>query len=269
MATPRSSSRTSVNDTFERANRNVRALGLLVAASALILAACAAPSPTRVPPTPTALATAALARPLSTATAEAVSLRSSDLLNALFYYGSSGGAFFDAVNVQAVRLAGSQGDRGLIAPLIDVLRFSFTEEASEAVASSLRQLTGENLGSDFDPWYEWLGRQTDLPVVAGYDRWKGEMLSGIDPGFVRFFHKDVPTRVPLWGAVWGGVGIDGIPPLDDPPFVSAAEAGYLQDDDVVLGVEINGDVRAYPHRILAWHEMSNDVVGGRPVTLVY
>lgn len=269
MATPRSSSRTPVNDTFERANRNAWVVAMLAAATAFILASCASPATPPEPTTPAAPATASPADPSLTVTAGASGLRSTDLLNALFYYGSSGGGFFDAVNVQAVRLAGSQGDPALIAPLIDVLRFSFTDEAAEAVASSLRQLTGANLGTDFDPWYEWLGRHPDLPVIAGYDRWKGEMLSGIDPGFVRFFHKGVPTRVPLWGAVWGGVTIDGIPPLDDPKFVTARQADYLQDDDVVLGVEINGDARAYPHRILAWHEMSNDVVGGRPVTLVY
>ena len=41
------------------------------------------------------------------------------------------------------------------------------------------------------------------------------------------------------------------------------------DDELVFGVEINGDARAYPLRILDWHEMFNDVVGGVPVALAY
>jgi hypothetical protein len=51
--------------------------------------------------------------------------------------------------------------------------------------------------------------------------------------------------------------------------ISASEATYLDDDDVVFGIEVNGDVRAYPKRILAWHEMFVDTVGGIPVAGVY
>jgi hypothetical protein len=69
--------------------------------------------------------------------------------------------------------------------------------------------------------------------------------------------------------VWGGVGVDGIPPLDNPEFTAPDGATYLEFDEPVFGVSINGDERAYPLRILAWHELSNDVVGGKPVALVY
>ena len=55
----------------------------------------------------------------------------------------------------------------------------------------------------------------------------------------------------------------------NPTHTGAAEAGYLNDDDLIFGVEINGDARAYPLRILDWHEMFNDVVGGVPVALAY
>lgn len=53
---------------------------------------------------------------------------------------------------------------------------------------------------------------------------------------------------------------DGIPPLRGPDMITASEADYLSDDDVVFGIEVNGDVRAYPKRILAWHEMFVDTV---------
>ena len=67
----------------------------------------------------------------------------------------------------------------------------------------------------------------------------------------------------------GGVHVDGIPALQNPRFVAAAEATYLSDAEPVFGVEIAGDARAYPLRILDWHEMANDVVGGVPVALAY
>lgn len=51
--------------------------------------------------------------------------------------------------------------------------------------------------------------------------------------------------------------------------ISAQEADYLSDDDVVFGIAVNGDVRAYPKRILAWHELFTDTVGNVPVAGVY
>ena len=51
--------------------------------------------------------------------------------------------------------------------------------------------------------------------------------------------------------------------------IAAGDADYLRDDDLVFGVEINGDIRAYPLRIMGWHEMFNEVIGGVPVALAY
>ncbi len=66
----------------------------------------------------------------------------------------------------------------------------------------------------------------------------------------------------------GGPGRDGIPALTDPDVVSADESVF--DDDVrVLGIEINGEARAYPLPIMWWHEIVNDVVGGQPVLVTY
>ena len=51
--------------------------------------------------------------------------------------------------------------------------------------------------------------------------------------------------------------------------LTAEEADYLDADNVVFGIALNGEARAYPRRILDWHEMANDVVGGVPVSLAY
>jgi hypothetical protein len=76
--------------------------------------------------------------------------------------------------------------------------------------------------------------------------------------------------VPLDKIVSGGPPPDGIPSIDNPKFVSIEEADkFLQDADQVVGVNINGDVRAYPLQILVWHEIVNDNVGGTPVAVTY
>jgi hypothetical protein len=76
--------------------------------------------------------------------------------------------------------------------------------------------------------------------------------------------------VPLDKIVSGGPPPDGIPSIDNPKFVSAAEADkLLQDGELVVGLNINGDIRAYPLQILVWHEIVNDNVGGSPVAVTY
>jgi hypothetical protein len=76
--------------------------------------------------------------------------------------------------------------------------------------------------------------------------------------------------VPLDQIVSGGPPPDGIPSVDNPKFVSVKEAnGFLGDSDLILGLNINGEIRAYPLQILVWHEIVNDKVGGVPLVVTY
>ena len=67
----------------------------------------------------------------------------------------------------------------------------------------------------------------------------------------------------------GIVPPDAIPALEDPAFEPAAEVDWLAGVEPVLALEINGDARAYPLRIMTWHELVNGTVGGVPVTVSY
>ena len=58
--------------------------------------------------------------------------------------------------------------------------------------------------------------------------------------------------------VSGGVPKDGIPPIDDPKYVSGDAASFLSDDDVVFGWIDNGQPKAFPKSIMYWHEIVND-----------
>ena len=76
--------------------------------------------------------------------------------------------------------------------------------------------------------------------------------------------------VPIEELLGGGPPKDGIPALDHPKFVAAAEAGrFLHDRDKVLAVIYNGVIKAYPVRILNWHEIVNDDFGGKPVAVTW
>ncbi|MFK7920961.1 MAG: DUF3179 domain-containing protein [Bacteroidia bacterium] len=67
----------------------------------------------------------------------------------------------------------------------------------------------------------------------------------------------------------GGPGRDGIPSIDYPLFVPANKARYMMTADRVLAIEINGVAKAYPVKILNYHEVVNDTVGGQAVVITY
>lgn len=158
--------------------------------------------------------------------------------------------------------------RGLVPGLVDALFFTPKRFRVE-VAWALAELTGhDGAGEDYYAWVEWLGSRDDFPPAPGYVEWKRGQLARIDPAYLRLLHEGVPTRIRIEEIVFGGARLDGIPALDDPPHVPAAEAP-LAADELVFGVELGGEARAYPHRYLSWHEMANDVLGGEPLTLSY
>jgi Protein of unknown function (DUF3179) len=82
--------------------------------------------------------------------------------------------------------------------------------------------------------------------------------------------EEETSIVPPELIVSGGPPADGIPSIDKPKFLQVRKAEeFLDDSDLVVGLNINGDVRAYPLQILVWHEIVNDKVGGIPVAVTY
>lgn len=82
--------------------------------------------------------------------------------------------------------------------------------------------------------------------------------------------QEIKHTVPLDKILSGGPPQDGIPSIDNPKFQSVQEADeILEDSELVLGLNINGDIRVYPLQILVWHEIVNDVVGDQPVAVTY
>ncbi len=77
------------------------------------------------------------------------------------------------------------------------------------------------------------------------------------------------TRIGWNEILSGGPPKDGIPSIDSPVFKNVADGSELTDRDPVIGLAIGGDARAYPLRILTWHEIVNDTVGGVPVAVTY
>ena len=132
----------------------------------------------------------------------------------------------------------------------------------------LQKQTRKSFGDDLNGWREWMWTLPYDPH-PDYAAFKGLVYGQIDPRMRAFFPPDVRAAIRLDEIDWGGVTVNGIPPLHDPKVVSATDATYLKDSNVVFGLVLNDEARAYPKRILAWHEMATDRIGGVGLTIVY
>ena len=164
----------------------------------------------------------------------------------------------------------ASGDQRFVAVLMEMLFARFPTVGPNRVeyADALDQLTGEMIGFNYDGWLNWYGA-SDLVPPPGYVSWKGSLLANIDERFQEFLRDEYPSAIRVEEIVWGGVRVDGIPPLDLPTTIAPEDATWLEPGEAVFGVVINGEARAYPLRIMDWHEMTNDIVGGVPLSLAY
>ncbi|MEW6320602.1 MAG: DUF3179 domain-containing protein [Acidobacteriota bacterium] len=168
-------------------------------------------------------------------------------------------AGFEDPDVEPGRPGGGVPELALQAPGADIRR---------RLISFLERQTGQRFGDDLRAWRKWYWALPPAPH-ADYAAFKGELYSRIDPRFRAFFPPGVQSTIRLDEIDWGGVPINGIPPLRAPKHTPASGAGWLRDGHIVFGIVVNGEARAYPKRILAWHEMATDTLGGVDLTIVY
>lgn len=167
---------------------------------------------------------------------------------------------------KALAILDENWNDGLTVPIIELFRY-IPRGRLNRILSKLEKWTGRKHVSVND-WYSWYWAQSERPP-DWYPDFKGIVYSQIDPSFRTYFKGRRGSDIDLTEVRWGGVPRDGIPPLDHPEMLTAEKAGYLNDSDVIFGIVNNGDARAYPKRILAWHEMFRDEIGGESIAGVY
>ncbi len=171
------------------------------------------------------------------------------------------------------------GDPRLAWIISDLMRFV----PSRQLHATLSDAAGSLLGKEFTGASNW-GAVTDhllawdIPAPPKYLATKRAIFTNIVPGWNDLFIEgDIDWRI----VSWGGVLIDNraydttddgcncIPAVDNPEVTSAADATWLKDDDIVFGIVLNGEARAYPRRIMEVREMVNDTLGGRDLGIPY
>jgi len=78
-----------------------------------------------------------------------------------------------------------------------------------------------------------------------------------------------PISVPKSTLIHSGLSRDKIPPLNDPATIPGAQQSFLAPDDRIVGVVVKDKVRAYPLKMLAYHQVINDQLAGVPVAVTY
>ncbi len=161
----------------------------------------------------------------------------------------------------------------------DMMRFIASYELLDDLADVGSDLLGKNLktrnswGDISDHLIAW-----DIPEPPNYLETKRAIYVSVVPSWDRIFVKgDIDWRL----VSWGGVLIDDrafdttdeecncIPAADNPKVQSAKDATWLEDTDIVFGIEVNGEYRAYPRQIMEVREMVNDTLGGRDLGIPY
>ncbi len=156
--------------------------------------------------------------------------------------------------------------------LLDLMRLSGSQGISDSAVWAFGQVSGiessGNFNEDFVTYGTWLRGELIDPGEGYYD-WKRRLFSNlIQPEYYDLL-SEVTDPLTLASIQWGGVLRGGIPELNNPAKLTAAQASFMTDEELVLGVVIDDQAVAYPLRFLARHEFANDVIGDIPVALGY
>lgn len=163
--------------------------------------------------------------------------------------------------------------------IADLMRFSSGQALDTELSNAAFKLLGKKpvsvnkWGVITDHLISW-----DIPAPSDYLKSKRAIFTTIVPGWDKIFVEgDIDWR----HVSWGGVLIDNreydktdencncIPAADNPEVSSAEDATWLKDSDIVFGIVVNGEARAYPRRIMEVREMVNDTLGGRDLGIPY
>ena len=157
---------------------------------------------------------------------------------------------------------------GSVTMLVDSLRYLKENKAKFGVAALLNKKANlRDLRKPEDVLKGiWHSKYKPHPHFAEF---KAKLYARLDPQFAEYFDDSYPATIRLDEIRWGGVKRDGIPPLKDPEVVKATDASFMQDSNVVFGVFVNGEARCYPKKILGYHEMVKDHLGGVSINGVY
>ena len=179
----------------------------------------------------------------------------------------------------ALSAIGKSGDPRLAWIISDMQRFVAGQQQQQALVLAASELLGKTFDVE-NAWHDITNHLLawDIPAPPDYLDYKRAIFTSNIPGWDQLFIEgDIDWRLVSWGGVlidnraFGKTddGCNCIPAADNPVVSSAEQAIWLKDSEVVFGIEVNGEARAYPRRIMEVREMVNDTLGGRDLGIPY
>jgi hypothetical protein len=169
--------------------------------------------------------------------------------------------------LESLRQLELRGDMALVPPLIHAMQFSLLGEAR--IANTLRKITAANPGQTWFSWAQWLESQPDLILTPGLAQAVVAMWSAIDGKYRSILPPVKSTQVPKASVYWDGSRVDVTTPVTRPSAVGPHQAFSIEPNDLVLGVSLAGQYRAYPVSQLLANPIVNDILGNRSLTVAY
>ncbi len=179
----------------------------------------------------------------------------------------------------ALDVIAQSNDPRLAWPIADLMRFISQQALMADLGGATQTLLdieikdGRYWGSTTDHLMAW-----NIPAPPDYLDYKKGIFTTLIPGWENIFREG---NIDWRHVSWGGVLIDDrpydttdepcncIPAADNPTVTQAKDATWPKDNDIVFGIQVNGEYRAYPRQIMEVREMVNDTLGGRTLGIPY
>ena len=194
-------------------------------------------------------------------------------------FGDLRGTGWGPAQEEALDKIASSDDPRLAWLVSDLTRIVSNQQLSARLAAAASELLGVSIELG-DHWRVMTDHMIawDVPAPPGYLDVKRRIYTAVLPDWEPLF---APGDIDWRYVSWGGVAIDDrpfgqtdqpcncIPAADNPPVSDVKGAAWLEDDDIVFGIGVNDQFRAYPRRIMEVREMVNDTLGGRHLGIPY
>ena len=108
-----------------------------------------------------------------------------------------------------------------------------------------------------------------LEIPDNYLKIKSDIFSKLDKNYSLIFQNKYNQKIDLSKINWIGSTSNAIPALNNPKLISKNEEAYLNNDDIILGLNLEGNETAFPLKIIKWHGVINQKINNQTYSIIF
>ena len=167
---------------------------------------------------------------------------------------------------KAIIFMGESNNKVFIKPLIDILWVN--ADLKNVINQSLIKLTNQEIFSSIN-WEKWANSELALEIPDNYLKIKSDIFSKLDKNYSLIFQNQYNQKIDLSKINWIGSTTNAIPALNNPKLISKNEEAYLNNDDIILGLNLEGNETAFPLKIIKWHGVINQKINNQTYSIIF